>query len=296
MAIYHMQAKIVSRGKGRSAVAASAYMSCSSVTNEYDGVHHDYTRKKGLVWEQVFLPENVPVEWQDRAILWNAVEDAEKSKDSRLAREFVVALPRELNADQQIALLTEYIQQQFVADGMCADVGIHDPDPPGHNPHAHILLTIRPLDEHGKWQYKTEKEYLYIRGDEERCFTASEFLQSQDEGWEKQYPYLVGKKKVYMTTADGEAQGLKRASKHPKSTTYGRQNPITERWNSESQLSSGAAHGRTSSICTWNGLAPLRVLITAATPSADWMSSPPSMKVLLPVRWRRRASSLTDVS
>lgn len=236
MAIYHMQAKIVSRGKGRSAVAASAYMSCSSVTNEYDGVHHDYTRKKGLVWEQVFLPENAPVEWQDRAILWNAVEDAEKSKDSRLAREFVVALPRELNADQQIALLTEYIQQQFVADGMCADVGIHDPDPPGHNPHAHILLTIRPLDDHGKWQYKTEKEYLCIRGDEERGFTASEFLQAQDEGWEKQYPYLVGKKKVYMTTADGEAQGLKRASKHPKSTTYGRQNPITERWNSESQL------------------------------------------------------------
>ena len=236
MAIYHMQAKIVSRGKGRSAVAASAYMSCSSVTNEYDGVHHDYTRKKGLVWEQVFLPENAPVEWQDRAILWNAVEDAEKSKGSRLAREFVVALPRELNADQQIALLTEYIQQQFVADGMCADVGIHDPDPPGHNPHAHILLTIRPLDEHGKWQYKTEKEYLCIRGDEERGFTASEFLQAQDEGWEKQYPYLVGKKKVYMTTADGEARGLKRASKHPKSTTYGRQNPITERWNSESQL------------------------------------------------------------
>ena len=236
MAIYHMQSKIVSRGKGRSAVAASAYMSCSSVTNEYDGVHHDYTRKKGLVWEQVFLPENAPVEWQDRAILWNAVEDAEKSKGSRLACEFVVALPRELNADQQIALLTEYIQQQFVADGMCADVGIHDPDPPGHNPHAHILLTIRPLDEHGKWQYKTEKEYLCIRGDEERGFTASEFLQAQDEGWEKQYPYLVGKKKVYMTTADGEAQGLKRASKHPKSTTYGRQNPITERWNSESQL------------------------------------------------------------
>ena len=236
MAIYHMQAKVISRGKGRSAVAASAYMSCSSVTNEYDGIHHDYTRKKGLMWERVFLPENAPTEWQDRAILWNAVEDAEKSKDSRLAREFVVALPRELSPDQQIVLLTEYIQQQFVADGMCADVGIHDPDPPGHNPHAHILLTIRPLDEHGKWQYKTEKEYLCIRGDEERGFTAAEFLHAQDEGWEKQYPYLVGKKKVYMTTADGEVQGLKRASKHPKSTAYGRQNPITERWNSEIQL------------------------------------------------------------
>ena len=236
MAIYHMQAKVVSRGKGRSAVAASAYMSCSSVTNEYDGIHHDYTRKKGLVWEQVFLPENAPAEWQERAALWNAVEDAEKSKDSRLAREFVVALPRELNHAQQITLLTEYIQQQFVEDGMCADVGIHDPDPPGHNPHAHILLTIRPLDEHGKWQCKTEKEYLCIRNGVERGFTAAEFLHAQDEGWEKQYPYLVGKKKVYMTTMDGEAQGLKRASKHPKSTTYGRQNPITERWNSESQL------------------------------------------------------------
>lgn len=236
MAIYHMQAKVVSRGKGRSAVAASAYMSCSSVINEYDGVHHDYTRKKGLVWEHVFLPENAPAEWKERVALWNAVEDAEKSKDSRLAREFVVALPRELNSGQLIALLTEYIQQQFVADGMCADVGIHDPDPPGHNPHAHILLTIRPLDEQGKWQYKTEKEYLCIRNGEERGFTAAEFLRAQDEGWEKQYPYQVGKKKVYMTTTDGEAQGLKRASKHPKSTTYGRQNPISERWNSESQL------------------------------------------------------------
>ena len=78
MAIYHMQAKVVSRGKGRSAVAASAYMSCSSMTNEYDGVHHDYTRKKGMMWERVFLPENAPTEWQERSALWNAVEDAEK--------------------------------------------------------------------------------------------------------------------------------------------------------------------------------------------------------------------------
>ena len=150
MAIYHLEAKIVSRGTGRSAVAAAAYMSCSKILNDYDGVLHDFTRKRGLVWSQTFLPENAPSEWEDRAVLWNAVEEAEKTKDSRLAREFVVALPRELNPDQQIALLTEYIQQQFVADGMCADVGIHDPDPPGHNPHAHILLTIRPLDEQGK--------------------------------------------------------------------------------------------------------------------------------------------------
>ena len=136
----------------------------------------------------------------------------------------------------QTALLTEYIRQQFVADGMCADVALHDPDPPGHNPHAHILLTMRPLDEHGDWQHKTEKEYLCVRDNEERGFTAEEFAQARLDGWEKQYPYKVGRKKVYMAPSVAEAQGLVRASKHPKNTRYGRQNPIAERWNSESQL------------------------------------------------------------
>ena len=117
---------------------------------------------------------------------------------------------------------------------MCADVAIHDPD--GHNPHAHILLTMRPLNKDGTWQYKTEKEYLCIRDGEERGFTAAEFKVAQAEGWEKQYPYKVGKKKVYMTSSAAGVQGLERASKYPKSTKYGRQNPITARWNSEEQL------------------------------------------------------------
>ena len=121
-----------------------------------------------------------------------------------------------------------------MSDGMCADAAIHDTD--GHNPHAHILLTVRPLDEQGHWQYKTEKEYLCVRNGEERGFTAAEFKTAPNEGWEKQYPYKVGKKKVYMTPSDAEAQGLVRADKHPKSTRYGRQNPISERWNSEEQL------------------------------------------------------------
>ena len=236
MAIYHLEAKVVSRGTGRSACAASAYLSCSAIYNDYDGVQHDYTRKGGLVWEQVFLPECAPAAWQDREILWNAVEENEKTKDSRLAREFVPALPVELSPKQWEELLSEFIQESFVSDGMCADVAIHDPDPPGHNPHAHILLTMRPLDEHGDWQYKTEKEYLCVRGNEECGFTADEFTQAKLDGWEKQYPYKVGRKKVYMAPSIAEAQGLVRASKHPKNTRYGRQNPITERWNSESQL------------------------------------------------------------
>ena len=234
MAIYHLEAKVVSRGAGRSAVAASAYLSCSRLYNDYDGIQHDYTKKQGLVWQEVFLPEYAPQEWQDRKKLWNAVEEVETAKDSRLAREFVVALPIELSREEQIELLQEFIQEQFLSDGMCADAAIHDTN--GHNPHAHILLTVRPLDERGKWQYKTEKEYLCMRNGEERGFTAAEFKSAQNDGWEKQYPYKVGKKKVYMTPSAAEAQELIRADKHPKSTRYGRQNPISERWNSEEQL------------------------------------------------------------
>ena len=234
MAIYHLEAKVVSRGAGRSAVAASAYLSCSRLYNDYDGIQHDYTKKQGLVWQDVFLPEYALQEWQDREKLWNAVEEVETAKDSRLAREFVVALPIELSREQQIELLQEFIRGQFVSDGMCADAAIHDTD--GHNPHAHILLTVRPLDEQGKWQYKTEKEYLCMKNGEERGFTSAEFRTAQNEGWEKQYPYKLGKKKVYMTPSAAEERGLVRADKHPKSTRYGRQNPISERWNSEEQL------------------------------------------------------------
>ena len=236
MAIYHLEAKVVSRGSGRSAVAASAYLSCTNILNDYDGVRHDFTRKKGLVWQEVFLPEFAPPEWKDRGVLWNAVEKNEKTKDSRLAREFVPALPIELTPAQWQELLTDFIQNSFVAEGMCADVAIHDPHPPGHNPHAHIMLTVRPLDEQGNWQYKTEKEYLCVRNGEERGFTAAEFKVAQADGWEKQYSYKVGRKKVYMPQSEAEKHGYERANKHPKSTKFGRQNPIAERWNSEEQL------------------------------------------------------------
>jgi len=209
-------------------------MSCSTIYNEYDGVQHDYTRKQGLVWGHIFLPDFAPAEWQERAKLWNAVEEAEKTKDSRLAREFVAALPVELSKDEWVELLSKFIQEQFVGNGMCADVAIHDTD--GHNPHAHIMLTVRPLNENGTWQHKTEKEYLCVKNGEERGFTASEYKEAQKDGWEKQYQYKVGKKKEYMTPSAAEAQGVERVSKYPKSTKYGRQNPISKRWNSEEQL------------------------------------------------------------
>ena len=234
MAIYHLEAKVISRGTGRSVVAASAYMSCSKLYNDYDGIEHDYTQKHGLVHQEIMLPTNAPTEWSDREKLWNAVEEAEKTKDSRLAREFVAALPIELSKDEWIDLLRRYISDNFVSEGMCADFAIHDTD--GHNPHAHIVLTVRPLDENGKWQYKTEKEYLCKRNGEEKGFTAAEFKSAQKSGWEKQYQYKVGRKKVYMTPSEADTIGYERVSKYPKSTKYGRQNPITERWNSDEQL------------------------------------------------------------
>ncbi|MBR3742603.1 MAG: MobA/MobL family protein [Clostridia bacterium] len=234
MAIYHNEVKIITRGEGRSACAAAAYIGCTAIYNDYDGIQHDYMKKQGLVWDQVFLPPMAPAEWQDKEKLWNAVEAAEKSKDSRLAREMILALPIEFSKKEWISIMTEYIQVHFVSDGMCAQVAIHDTD--GTNPHAHVMLTVRPLNQDGTWQNKTEKEYLCIRNGEEKGFTSMEYKVAQADGWEKQYPYLVGKKKVYMAPSAAEAHGYTRTSKNPKSTKFGRQNPITERWNSEEQL------------------------------------------------------------
>lgn len=215
-------------------VAAAAYASCSRIYNDYDGVTHDYTKKHGNLYSEIFLPPNAPPEWQERSELWNAVEEAEKTKNSRLARELIVALPIELALEDWKSMLKNFIREECADKGMCADVSIHDTD--GHNPHAHILLTMRPLDNKGKWQAKTQKEYLCKRGNEEQGFTSAEFKAAQADGWEKQYQYKVGKKKVYMTPSEAEANGYERASKYPKSTRYGRQNPVCAEWNSEEQV------------------------------------------------------------
>ena len=227
----------MSRGAGRSAIAAAAYASCSRLYNDYDGLTHDYTRKHGCLYSEVFLPQYAPEEWKDRQLLWEAVESVEKTKDSRLARELVVALPSELSLDDWKGMLERFVREQGIDLGMCADVNIHDPYPPGHNPHSHILFTMRPLDENGKWQAKAQKEYLCKRGGEERGFTADEFKTAKTQGWEKQYMYQFEEKKEYLTPSEAEKiEGCIRISKTPKSTRYGRQNPLTELWNSEEQI------------------------------------------------------------
>lgn len=164
------------------------------------------------------------------------MESAEKTKDSRLARQLIVALPIELGRNDWLLLLRGFIQTECVDKGMCADFAIHDPD--GHNPHAHIMVTMRPLDAHGKWQSKTQKEYLCRKADEERGFTAQEFLQAKEDGWEKQYKYrsAAGVSAWLTPTQAAREPGWERCSKQPKAAKFGRQNPLCARWNSPEQL------------------------------------------------------------
>lgn len=158
IAIYHLSIKIVSRGKGKSAVAAAAYRAGEKITNDYDGIIHDYTRKSGVVHTEILLPELAPKEYFERTVLWNAVEEIEKARNSQLAREIEIALPIELSAGQNISLVREYCNKHFVSKGMCADFCIHDTG--NGNPHAHIMLTMRPIELDGKWGAKSKKEYI----------------------------------------------------------------------------------------------------------------------------------------
>lgn len=158
MDFFHWTTKIVSRNKGKSAVAASAYISGTRMENTWDGVAHDYTRKKHVIYTEVMLPPNAPQEYADRSLLWNSVEWNETKANAQLARSIELALPAELNHEQNIALVRKLVQKLFVDKGMCADVAFHDKG--DGNPHAHILLTMRPLTSDGKWGDKSRLEYI----------------------------------------------------------------------------------------------------------------------------------------
>jgi len=112
----------------------------------------------GVIHTEILLPDHAPAEYQDRAVLWNAVEQIEKAKNSQFAREIEIAIPKELTREQSISLVREYVKEHFVNHGMCADIAIHDEDK--GNPHAHILLTMRPIEQDGIWGSKQKKEYI----------------------------------------------------------------------------------------------------------------------------------------
>jgi hypothetical protein len=175
MAIFHLSIQVISRGKGKSAVAAAAYRAGEKLTNEYEGDTYDYTHKGGVIHTEILLPEHAPREFLDRSTLWNAVEKSEVAKNSQLAREMNLAFPYELTAEQNLSLVRRYVRENFVNAGMCADVCIHEPDHDTPNPHAHIMLTMRPLNLDGSWGAKCRKEYMLDENGEKIRLPSGEF-------------------------------------------------------------------------------------------------------------------------
>jgi len=151
MAIYHFSVKVISRAAGSSALAAAAYRSASRLHDQRLDRHHDFSNKAGVVHSEVMLPDGAPEEWRDREQLWNAVEAVEIRKDAQLAREVEFAIPRELSQVEGIALAREFVQREFVDQGMVADLNVHwdigaDGEP---KPHVHVMLGLREVTQEG---------------------------------------------------------------------------------------------------------------------------------------------------
>ncbi|MDV7720262.1 nickase [Pediococcus ethanolidurans] len=157
MAIFHMSFSNISAGKRRSAIASSAYRSGEKLFDDQEGRHYFYARS---VMPESFIltPKNAPAWASDREKLWNEVERKDRRANSRYAKEFNVALPVELSEDEQKELLTKYVQENFVDQGMVADVAIHRDHQ--DNPHAHVMLTNRPFNPDGTWGIKSKKQYI----------------------------------------------------------------------------------------------------------------------------------------
>ena len=194
MAIFHFTIKIVGRSKGRSIIAASAYLNGDVMKNEETGRVSYYTSKKEVVYTQLMMCENALPEWEqvpeenierfmksvrykraeDKEIaiekfqltfrkqrLWNEVLKVEKDSNAQLGRSFEFSLPKEWSRTEQILYTTEFIQNNFVDKGMCADWSIHDKG--DGNPHVHLLLTMRPFREDGSWGNKEVKDWAFVR-------------------------------------------------------------------------------------------------------------------------------------
>ena len=170
MAIYHLSMKPVSRSSGRSAVAAAAYRSGTRLTNERDGLTHDFRAKSGIEHSEIVLPEGSTADWaKDRSALWNAAEAGEKRKDARVAREFEVALPHELTAEERLDLTRSFAKSLADRFGTAVDFSLHSPDEDMdvRNHHAHIMMTTRQVGPDGlgdKTTLERENKWLQDNG------------------------------------------------------------------------------------------------------------------------------------
>jgi hypothetical protein len=173
MAIFHFSIKIFSRGKGHSAVEKAAYRSAEELRSEYNGKTYDYTRKAGVVHTEILLPNYAPSKYADRAALWNSVEESERNGNAQFAREIEFSLPVELSVGENIALTRNFVQRHFTDKGMCADICVHDKG--DGNPHAHVMLTMRPINPDGHWGAKARKEYILDKNGERIRLPSGEY-------------------------------------------------------------------------------------------------------------------------
>ena len=154
MALYHLTVSQIRRSAGQSAIAAAAYRAGERLYSDYYGEYSDYTRKGGVICSEILLPPYAPPEYQDRAALWNTVEQVEKHPKAQLAYSFDIALQNELSMEENIALAREFVQRCLVDKGMIADFAIHTPDKEDGgipNPHFHVMTTMRPINPDGTW-------------------------------------------------------------------------------------------------------------------------------------------------
>ena len=226
MAIYHFHVCVISRAGERTVVAAvayrlgekliltdpvsaAAYRSGEQLQNRRDGITYDYTRKQGVAYSEIMLPENAPREFYHRVILWNSVEISEKRKDAQMARDIDVALPKELSRKEQIEIMREFIQKNFIDKGMIADFAIHDKG--DGNPHAHIMLTMRNVDENGF-------------GKKNRDWNKVELFKEWRENWAKTCNEKLQIKRLdeRIDHRTLEAQGIDREPKSITSAGVGR--------------------------------------------------------------------------
>ena len=161
MSIYHCSIKIIGRNSGRSAVSAAAYRSGEKLYSNETGIIHDYTHKGGVIMNEIILPDNAPNRLFNREVLWNEVQHVEKRSDAQFAREVEVALPVELDREEQIECVRSFIKSNFISKGMIADWALHDKG--DGNPHAHIMLTVREINEEEGWQSKQKSVFANAR-------------------------------------------------------------------------------------------------------------------------------------
>ena len=152
MALFHFNVTQIKRSAGQSAIACAAYRAGEKLHSERYDEDNDFTRKRGVVYTEILLPEHVPREYLDRETLWNSVERSERRADAQLAYSFEISLQNEFTREENIAMLREFLLEQFVSRRMIVDVAVHEPETDGDpNPHFHFMVPMRPMLEDGSW-------------------------------------------------------------------------------------------------------------------------------------------------